>query len=75
VFADAERAGKGSVTVIVEDIEACRRDLEAKGVDIDSSGDGGTTRITIITDPDGNRIVFAQSEDRERNPSASGVVP
>jgi catechol 2,3-dioxygenase-like lactoylglutathione lyase family enzyme len=75
VFADAERAGKGSLTVIVDDIEACRRDLAAKGIAIDSSGDGGTTRISTITDPDGNRIVLAQSEDREKNPSASGVVP
>jgi glyoxylase I family protein len=75
VFVDAERAGKGALTVVVDDIEACRRDLAAKGVAIDSSGDGETTRITLITDPDGNRIVFAQSEDPERNPAASAVAP
>jgi catechol 2,3-dioxygenase-like lactoylglutathione lyase family enzyme len=75
VFADAERAGKGALTLVVADIEACRRELAAKGVAIESSGDGATTRFTVITDPDGNRIVFAQSEDPEKNPSASGVVP
>ncbi|ESR26006.1 VOC family protein [Lutibaculum baratangense] len=70
VFADAERAGHGSVTLAVANIEETRTELEAQGHPIEWSFDGDITNGAVIRDPDGNRVVFAQSVNEEINPSA-----
>ena len=72
VFADAERAGTSSITLVVDDIEAARRSLAAAGHESEWSFDGPITSGTVVRDPDGNRIVFAHSADPASNPSAAG---
>lgn len=72
VFADAERAGHSSVTLIVSDIAAVRASLAASGHTVEWSFDGDVTSGDVIRDPDGNRIVFAASANPDRNPSAAG---
>ena len=71
IFVDAGRAGHGTVTLAVDDIGAMRARLAEKGHEIEWSFDGDVTSGTVIRDPDGNRVVFAQSMDAEKNPSAA----
>jgi len=70
VFADPGRAGQASVTLVVDDIGALREALQETGHAIEWSFDGAVTRGAVIRDPDGNRVVFAQSMTIEINPSA-----
>lgn len=60
----AEGTGGGSTPVFgVEDIDAARAELEAKGVPFD--GDTielpGMVKLATFLDPDGNHYMFAQS--------------
>ncbi len=65
VFEDASHAGQGFVTMNVPDLDALMTDLESRGVAIDKSGvDFDPFRLAAITDPDGNRITFAQNTRR-----------
>lgn len=75
VFADAERAGTSSITLVVDDIEAARRSLAAAGHESEWTFDGPTTSGTVVRDPDGNRVVFARSNDPIANPSAAAREP
>jgi catechol 2,3-dioxygenase-like lactoylglutathione lyase family enzyme len=59
VVEDAERAGRGLLTVIVDDLDAQLAGLAERGVEtgpVETIGDG--MRGTRIRDPDGNRITF-----------------
>jgi hypothetical protein len=53
VVQDAERAGRALVTVLVDDLDALSLDGETEMVP-------GKFRSTHVTDPEGNRIQFAQ---------------
>ncbi|MGX1305831.1 catechol 2,3-dioxygenase-like lactoylglutathione lyase family enzyme [Amorphus suaedae] len=75
VFVDADRAGTSSITLVVDDIEATRRSLAAAGHDSEWTFDGPTTSGTVVRDPDGNRVVFARSNDPVINPSAAARMP
>ncbi|MDB5803597.1 MAG: hypothetical protein JWN73_919 [Betaproteobacteria bacterium] len=55
-----ERAGSGSVTLVVEDIEAQAAHLQKLGIGDGKRADGATLKTIMITDPDGNHIAFAQ---------------
>jgi catechol 2,3-dioxygenase-like lactoylglutathione lyase family enzyme len=60
VVQDADRAGQGLVTILVEDLDAQVAEIAARGVAPDeqqtySSG----ARKTIFRDPDGNEVGFA----------------
>ena len=60
VYELAERAGRGSATFLVTDIEEHRvklKELSAKAPEIVESG---RTRVVMIKDPDGNSLAFAQ---------------
>lgn len=70
VFTDADRAGHMSISLVTDDIEAVRARLGEAGHAIEWSFDGPVTSGTVIRDPDGNRIVFAQSMNVAINPSA-----
>ncbi|MEO5755454.1 MAG: VOC family protein [Mesorhizobium sp.] len=65
VFQDGRRAGHSSVTFAENDMDARLADLAAKSIEIGSTADGDLVRTAIITDPDGNQIVFAQGKDFE----------
>ena len=53
VVEDAERAGRALVTVLVDDLDALELDGEIEIAE-------GKYRRTAVTDPEGNRITFAQ---------------
>ena len=65
VFQDPDRAGSSSVTLVDNDVDVRLADLKAKGITIDSTSSSDDVKTAIISDPDGNRIVFAQA----RNPA------
>jgi catechol 2,3-dioxygenase-like lactoylglutathione lyase family enzyme len=61
VVADAPRAGTASHTVLVDDLDAFRAELEARGIapgPVETIGAG--VRRTTIGDPDGNRFSAGQ---------------
>ena len=61
VYALAERAGRGSCTLAVSDLEAAIRTLEAMGVDTRERGDSDIVRTVMVQDPSGNHIALAQA--------------
>ena len=63
VYALAQRAGHGSCTLTVEDIEAIVRTLEALGIDTSQRTSSSRVITVMVTDPDGNHIAFAQAID------------
>lgn len=61
VVADAERAGKGVLTLIVDDLGDHLADLAERGLGADSMETlPGVGRKAIIADPEGNTIAFAE---------------
>ncbi|HEY4202225.1 MAG TPA: VOC family protein [Devosiaceae bacterium] len=63
VFKDDKRAGHSSVTFAENDLTRRLRDLESKGIRVGPITDSDVIKTAIITDPDGNQIVFAQGMD------------
>jgi predicted enzyme related to lactoylglutathione lyase len=63
VVEDRERAGRGLLTLIVEDLDARVAELAQRGL---AAGPvepiGAVGRRAVIADPDGNTITFAQVE-------------
>jgi catechol 2,3-dioxygenase-like lactoylglutathione lyase family enzyme len=48
----------GGFAVRVPDVEAAKKDLEAKGVEFVGSGDTGVCRMAVCVDPDGNALML-----------------
>ena len=69
LYEKADHAGHAAVTLVVADISACRDWLTAAGYAGLRSMDSETASITIVPDPDGNQVVFAQSMNTATNPS------
>lgn len=63
VYALAARAGQGSLTLAVDDIDAQAAMLEAMGVDTSQRSNNDKVRTIMVVDPDGNHIAFAQALD------------
>lgn len=63
VYELAERAGKGSLTLAVSDIETEIRKLVAMGIDASCRSSNSRVKTVMITDPDGNHIAFAEATD------------
>ena len=55
VVRDAERAGKALITILVDDLEAVAAGLIQRGLE-----PVRTDIRAILTDPEGNRVTFAQ---------------
>jgi len=66
VFEDSERGGTSSVTLVDTDIDERIGELKKQKIDIRSVSNSEIARICVIGDPDGNQIVFAQSNHRRR---------
>jgi hypothetical protein len=61
VVADAERAGRALLTILVEDLEDQVAPLAERGLPIGPiDGIPGSVRKVVISDPEGNRITFGQ---------------
>ena len=63
VYAGPERAGGGSFTLAVDDMDQTLSDLRALGFDVSDQAYGKQARVVMIKDPDGNSIAFAQTDD------------
>lgn len=64
LFADADEAGHGSMTLVVPDMEAARAELAGRDIDIGPIRRGDYGRIARFADPDGNAIVLAEPPAR-----------
>jgi hypothetical protein len=63
VYAGPDRAGGGSCTFAINDIDATIDGLKKLGIDPGKLIDGGKAKVVMIKDPDGNSIAFAQAMD------------
>ncbi|MEO8120894.1 MAG: VOC family protein [Rhodoferax sp.] len=63
VYQLPERAGRGSFTLVVTDIAAEIKKLDAMGVDISQQSSDIKVKTVMVTDPDGNHIAFAETSD------------
>jgi predicted enzyme related to lactoylglutathione lyase len=61
VVADAERAGRALLTILVDDLEDQVAQLAERGVPVGPiEVMPGAARKAVISDPEGNRITFGQ---------------
>ena len=60
VFEDRERAGSSSVTFLVSGLEEQLAELKAKGISVDRITASDYVKTATVTDPAGNRVVFAE---------------
>jgi hypothetical protein len=63
VYQLAERAGHGSFTLAVSDIEQEIRKLDALGLNTSDRSSSSSVKTVMLTDPDGNHIAFAEAFD------------
>lgn len=63
VYQLPERAGSGSCTLAVSDIEAVVAHVEKLGIDATQRSSGAQVKTLMIVDPDGNHIAFAEALD------------
>lgn len=59
LYEDAAKAGHGTLTLIVADIEAERKRLAGAGFEVGDLEEADYTVITRLSDPDGNLVVLA----------------
>jgi predicted enzyme related to lactoylglutathione lyase len=64
VYQLAERAGGGSFTLAVTDIDEVIARVRKLGIDTSHKSSGPKVKTLMITVPDGNHIAFAQTVDK-----------
>ena len=57
VWAEPQRAGRSTVLLATDDLDATATRLVASGIATDEVGPGGGARLLRLTDPDGNRVI------------------
>lgn len=57
------RAGTGSCTLAVDDIDELSAHLQSLGINAGERSSGAQVRTVMITDPDGNHLAFSQAID------------
>jgi catechol 2,3-dioxygenase-like lactoylglutathione lyase family enzyme len=61
LLADPARAGRGVLTVIVEDVDAVVTEVAARGLALGPTEHVGTAgRKCVVTDPDGNEVAIVE---------------
>lgn len=63
VYQLPERAGYGSVTLAVTDLDGLAAKLDKLGIDTSQRTSGRKVKTLMIVDPDGNHIAFAEAAD------------
>lgn len=63
LYEKPEHAGAGTLTLIVDDIEAERARLDAAGLVVADLEEADYTTIMRLRDPDGNLVVLAQPNE------------
>ena len=58
-----ERAGRGSVTLAVSNLDDTTAHVQKLGVDTSQRTSGAKVKTLMIVDPDGNHIAFAETRD------------
>jgi hypothetical protein len=58
-------AGRSSLTLVETDIDGRLKQLKQAGIEPRLVSRGEKVSVVMISDPDGNQIVFAQGKDRE----------
>ena len=64
VYQLPERAGHGSFTLAVSDIEEAVAHAQKLGIDTSNQSSGAMVKTLMIVDPDGNSIAFAEALDK-----------
>jgi len=64
VYQLPERAGNGSCTLAVGNLEEVIAHLKSLGIDTSQRTSGEKIKTVMITDPDGNHLAFAEAIDR-----------
>lgn len=64
VYQLPERAGRGSFTLAVNNIEEVVAHVESLGIDATQRSSGPKVKTLMIADPDGNHIAFAEAIDK-----------
>ncbi|MDB6001478.1 MAG: hypothetical protein JWP52_3177 [Rhizobacter sp.] len=57
------RAGSGSFTLAVSDLESEVKRIKGLGIDTGQTSSGDKVKTLMIMDPDGNHIAFAEAVD------------
>jgi predicted enzyme related to lactoylglutathione lyase len=65
IFVDPERAGKSSVTLTVDDLDATLGQLKADGIAHGELIRTVYVDTAILVDPDGNQVVLAQAKSSD----------
>ena len=69
VVADPARAGRALLTVIINDLDGFLTGPVGRGLNPDTrEGTAGEIRRAVFTDPDGNRLTFAELPPRAPTP-------
>lgn len=63
VYRLPERAGNGSSTLAVDDIDSVVSRLAALGIDTGRRSSNDRVETLMVIDPDGNHVAFAESHD------------
>lgn len=63
VYQLLERAGHGSFTLAVTDMDTEIEKLDAMGLDTSQRSSNSKVKTVMVIDPDGNHIAFAQAYD------------
>lgn len=64
VYQAPERAGAGSFTLAVSDIDEAISHARGLGIDTSQTSSGPMVKTLMIADPDGNHIAFAEALDK-----------
>ena len=64
VYQLPERAGSGSFTLAVSNLDETVAHVQKLGIDASQIRSGATVKTLMIVDPDGNHIAFAEAIDR-----------
>ncbi len=64
VYQLPDRAGSGSCTLAVSDIEEVVAHVEKLGINASQRSSGAQVNTLMIVDPDGNHIAFAEALDK-----------
>lgn len=61
ILADSDRAGRGTVTLIVDDLTATLAEIRGRGIIAGPINEvTGAGSKSVITDPDGNEVAFVE---------------
>lgn len=63
VYEAPDRAGRGSFTLSVSDLDGEVSRLQSAGFDTTTPSATATMRVMMLQDPDGNSIAFAETSD------------